>query len=410
MNILLINHYAGSPEMGMEFRPYYFAKKWNEQGHNTIILAADNSHIRKHNPVVDKDFEEQTIDGIKYVWVKTRKYEGNGMSRFMNMLDFIKKTYTNAKFLVNKYKPDIVIASSTYPLDNYVAHKIAKLAKTKFIYELHDLWPLSPMELGGMSKYNPFIMLMQAGENFAYRHCGATVSILPKTKEHCIEHGLKPEKWFHIPNGIYLDDWNKTQPIPDEYQSKFKEIKRAGKKIIGYAGGHAISNALDTFIQAAILLKDDRRFHFVLVGNGNEKEKLIEMSKKTNNVDFLDTLPKNSVPELLKNFDILYIGWNHSPLYRYGISPNKIFDYMMSAKPIIHAVDAANDILKDAKAGISIEPENPKLLVETILSLSNLPNEKLLEMGQNGRNFVLKNHTYKILADKFLKIIEGIKK
>ena len=131
MNILLINHYAGSPEMGMEFRPYYMAQKWNSHGHNTIILAADNSHIRKHNPSITKDFEEQVIGGIKYVWVKTRPYSGNGLKRFFNMLDFVNKIRKNTCYLVETYKPDVVIASSTYPLDNYVAHKISKLSGAK---------------------------------------------------------------------------------------------------------------------------------------------------------------------------------------------------------------------------------------------------------------------------------------
>ena len=85
MNIFLINHYAGSPEMGMEYRPYYLAKEWINLGHNVTILVANNSHIRQYNPELNSDIIEEDIDGIKYIWVKTPKYEGNGIGRIKNM-------------------------------------------------------------------------------------------------------------------------------------------------------------------------------------------------------------------------------------------------------------------------------------------------------------------------------------
>ena len=65
MNILLINHYAGSPEMGMEFRPYYFAREWVRAGHQIQIIAGDFSHLRKENPKVEKDLQYEDVDGIQ---------------------------------------------------------------------------------------------------------------------------------------------------------------------------------------------------------------------------------------------------------------------------------------------------------------------------------------------------------
>jgi len=189
MRILIINHYAGSPKMGMEFRPYYFAQEWLKLGHDVFILAADFSHLRKENPKITSDFEVQNIDGIKYIWVKTPEYDGNGIKRALNIFSFTKKLSAKAKKIANVFKPDAVIASSTYTSDNWPAHKIAKIAKAKYVYEVHDLWPLSPMELGGMKKTNPFIMLMQRAENFAYKNADAVASMLPKTLEYMKKHG-----------------------------------------------------------------------------------------------------------------------------------------------------------------------------------------------------------------------------
>ncbi len=175
MNILLINHYAGSPEMGMEYRPYYFAKEWQSLGHKVTILVATNSHIRQYNPEQEEKIREEIIEGIRYLWIKTPKYQGNGIGRIKNIFAFMQIINSKAKHFAQTYQPDIVIASSTYPSDNYVANKIAKISKAKYIYEVHDLWPLSPMELGGMSKYHPFIALMQHGENYAYRKADTVI-------------------------------------------------------------------------------------------------------------------------------------------------------------------------------------------------------------------------------------------
>ena len=408
MNIFLINHYAGSPLMGMEYRPYYLAKEWIRLGHEVTILAATYSHLRKINPRQETDIKEEIIDGIRYIWIKTPEYEGNGIGRIKNMFSFIQKTIFKASYFAKEYKPDVVIASSTYPSDNYVARKISKLAKSKYIFEVHDLWPLSPIELGNMSKYHPFIATMQHGEDFAYRKANAVISMLPETKEHMKTRGLSLEKWHYIPNGIVVEDWEKSEPLIETHLKLLSELKAENKTIVGYTGGHAISNALDTIIETARLLKNNSKIHFVLIGNGNEKPKLITQAKNLNNVSFLDSIPKNQIPSALELMDILLITWNKSSLYRFGISPNKIFDYMMAKKPIIHASSAPNTFVEEANCGISVAPENPNLIKEAILKLQNTSHTDLREMWEKGKEFILKNHDYKVLSKKFIDIIESL--
>lgn len=406
MNILLINHYAGSPEMGMEFRPYYFAKKWNEKGHNTVILAADQSHIRRKNPDISSDFEEQIIDGIKYVWVKTPEYSGNSAKRLLNMLTFVHKIKANKNKIIEKYKPDVVIASSTYTLDNYAAHKIARSCGAKYIYEVHDLWPLSPMELGGMSKNHPFIVLMQKGEDYAYKHCDAVVSMLPKTKEYMQSRGLNPEKWHYVPNGICLEEVEKQEKLPEKHKNILENLKNQGKVIVGYAGTLGLANALHSFIDVAKIMKDNTKLHFLITGVGPEKENLQDRAKNLENITFLDAVKKTQVQTLLSYHDILFISLKNNSLFRFGISPNKIFDYMYAAKPVIMAINAGNNLVAEANCGQAIEPENPQAIIDALNKFLAMNPEELQKMGENGRNFVLKNHTIDILADKFLEIIK----
>ena len=136
MNILLINHYAGSPELGMEFRPFYLAKEWIKQGHQVYILASTHSHIRAKNPDFNQRFTLQELEGINYIWLKTPKYDGNGISRVKNIASFLFYANQYASKISEMSKPDLVIASSTYPADNYLAHRMAKKNKAKHIYEV----------------------------------------------------------------------------------------------------------------------------------------------------------------------------------------------------------------------------------------------------------------------------------
>ena len=190
MNILLINHYAGSPHHGMEFRPYYLAREWVRAGHGVQIVAASFSHVRSLQPEVGAQERDETIDGIAYRWLSAPRYSGNGLGRVRNIGAFLSRLWRETPALVQAFRPDVVIASSTYPMDIWVARRIARRARAKLVYEVHDLWPLSPIELAGLSPRHPFIRLGQRAEDAACRDADVVVSMLPKVADHLAAHGL----------------------------------------------------------------------------------------------------------------------------------------------------------------------------------------------------------------------------
>lgn len=410
MNILLVNHYAGSIYHGMEYRPYYLAREWVRSGHRVFIIAADQSHLRTKQMRLNSSVKLEKIDGIHYLWLKTSKYKGNGAKRAFNMASFVVGLIRFSKQIIRITRPDVVIASSTYPLDIFPCHYLAKKSCAKLIYEIHDLWPLSPMELGNMSWYHPFILGMQIAENWCYRYCDAVVSMLPKVLEHVISHGLKSEKLHVIPNGICVDEWHSKEKIHDDLADKIHDEKQKGHFLIAYCGGHAVSNSLTTIIEAAERLQNER-ISFFFVGNGEEKKYLMKKVDELCllNVYFFNSVPKAVIPSLLDHFDCLILTWaKRWSLYKYGVCPNKIMDYMMSGKPVIQAIEAGNDIVSDANCGLSVPAENPVVLAAAILRLMNMRQSELEVMGKNGRNYVMTNHDYRILAQRFLNIIAGL--
>lgn len=411
MNIVLINHYAGSPDMGMEFRPYYLAREWVKMGHRVRIIAGDFSHLRIRNPKVKKDFQRENIDGIEYYWVRTGDYQGNGVKRALTMFRFVGKLWLSAGKIAEKWKPDVVITSSTYPLDTYAGQRIAKKAGARLIHEVHDMWPATLYEIGGMSRNNPFVLLMQAAENSAYRHSDKIVSLLPMAKEYMIKHGMEPDKFEHISNGVVEEEWENAEPLPDKHIKFFQEKKKEGKFIVGYFGGHALSNALDILLDTAKLVNDSDII-FVLVGDGVEKNRLLQRTKneKINNIFFLPSVRKKSIPELIKMFDCVYAGSQESPLYRFGICFNKIYDSMMGGKPIICAITTAYSPVSEYKCGYMLNSGDLIGISNSIQKLKQMNYEDRVKFGINGTSAAKQFFTYRQLALQFNLLFKEIGK
>jgi glycosyltransferase involved in cell wall biosynthesis len=407
MNILLINHYAGSSKLGMEYRPYYLAKYWLKMGHNITVVAASYSHVRTTQPLITESFTEEVIDGIKYIWLKTPAYRGNGPGRIWNMLVFVTRLFLFSKKIIKLNLPEAVIASSTYPLDIFPALRISKKSNSKLVFEVHDLWPLSPMELGNYSRFHPFILLIQYAENFAYKNSDKVVSMLPLALSHMETHGLIPHKFSYIPNGIDISSWNSKLSIPDEYKILIQKLKSENRTIVGYTGSIGIANALDSFVESAKLLVNEN-ISFLIVGNGPEKQMLVKKAAEHNltNIFFLNPISKDFIPALLSEFDIVYIGLKRQKLFRFGISPNKLIDYMMAARPVIQSIESGNNLVKEAGCGFSARAEDPESIAAAILKLANYDKETRDEMGLKGREYILRHNTYESLSKKFIKVLE----
>ena len=397
--IWFINDYAGSSHHGMEFRNYYFAKEFVKQGYEVYIITASYMHLFKKLPELKGNYTFEEIDGINYVWVKVPNYgESTNKKRVLKWFIFTAKLF----FLPLKkmQKPDFIIASPMAPFLAIPAYKLAKKFNAKFVYEIKDIWPLSIIELGNISPKNPLIRLMSWCEKFAVKKADLIVSSLQNYDEH-LKNDLGINRDFlWVNNGISLDEMNQIEPLPKD----IKEQIPKDKFIVGYTGTIGIANALEYFLESAKLLKEYKDIVFVIVGNGKEKSNLVKKYGELENVIFIEPIKKAQVQSMLKLFDACYIGLKKENLFKYGVSPNKLFDYMYSAKPIIYAIDSGkNNIVNLANCGISAEAQNSQSIANAIQDLYNMPKEQREELGKRGKEYVLEHFTYEKLADKFLK-------
>jgi glycosyltransferase involved in cell wall biosynthesis len=404
VNILIVNHYAGSTQHGMEFRPYYLSREWLRVGHSVRILAGSYSHVRSHQPDVADRLVVERVDGIEYHWYPTPKYSGNGIGRIRNIFAFLRQAWRDAPRHAREFAPDVVVASSTYPMDIWVAERIARRASARLLFEVHDLWPLSPIEIGGMSRRHPFIMLCQAAEDYAYCHSDAVVSILPRVGEYMASRGLDLRKLHVVGNGVVADEWQgEGAPVEPTLAAHLDAEHAAGRAVVGFTGSHGVPNALDVVLDAAKLLRD-APVSFVLVGDGMEKARLQRRiaEEHIDNVSMFPPVPKRQIPPLLRRFDIAYIGWQRLPIYRFGIAPNKLMDYMMAGSVVLHSVEAGNDPVGEAGCGLTVAPESPQAVADGVRRLLAAPVEERHAMGERGRQFILRHHTYEVLARRFL--------
>jgi glycosyltransferase involved in cell wall biosynthesis len=301
-------------------------------------------------------------------------------------------------------RPQVVIASSPHPFAAVNGYRLAKRYGAKFIFEVRDLWPLTILEVGGHSPRHPFVRAMAWAERLGYKRCDWTVSLLGGAKDYMVAHGLPEDKFVYIPNGIDAEvSQTKVEPLPAEHDRVIRDLKGRDKLIVLYSGGHGVVNALDNLVEAARLLREEPKVHFLLVGQGPEKESLQKQAQQAGlpNVTFLPPVARPQMTALTRAADLGYIGLQKKDLFRYGVSPNKLFEYMSAGLPILFAIDTIHDEVAEAKCGFSIPPEDPYVLAQMLRRIVAMPKDDLREMGERARQYVRRTHTYEVLAQQY---------
>ena len=404
MRILYIDHYAGSPTLGMEYRCHAMATQWARLGAETVLLAGTYSHLRKKNFPDAEPLKPMEIDGVEFRFIRTRTYDGNGIGRVLSMVDFAGRGWLAARRIAREVRPDAVIASSTYPFDTYLAQRVAKASGALLVHEIHDLWPLTPIELGGHSPKHPLMWAMAQAEKSAYRNSDAVVSILPNAEPHVRSLGIVTPV-IPIPNGIESDAPH--EPAPESFASQVEDLHERGRAVIGYAGGMTNANAMDDFVSAMALIRDEP-VTALLLGDGLYRTDLEKQARDSGaHVIFAGSIPKSQVHEALKLCDALYIGSKTSPLYTFGVSANKIFDYMATGVPIINAFASEHSPMVYAGSTIRARGEDPADIARAIRQAVALPAEERTRLGELSVAWVREHHAMPVLARQFLDVLGG---
>lgn len=407
-NVWYMNHYSGSPKEANYGRPFFLSKSLCELGVKCRVIAASYHHHLRCPVAIDEDFYSDLVEGVPYTWVKTPTYKGNGFSRLKNMFSFAWKLWKHD--LVKEFgieKPDVIIVSSPHPFHFFAGWKWARKYQAKLIFEVRDIWPLTLTALLGTHPLHPFILMLAGIEKMAHKYSDQVVSLLPNALLHMRTKGLAQHKFNYIPNGIYLNPTDELRP--SSHRQYLESLKEKGAFICIYTGAHGIPNALENFVKAAEITEKMRgeEIQFILIGEGGEKKKLIEYvtTNQIKNVHLLDAIPRNEIPDTLSYADMVFSGLLNDPLFKLGISPNKVFEYMLASKSILMTLSSPNNPVELAEAGTCLGSNEPEKIAAEIIRYSRLPPEELAAIGKKGNDYVKAHHSYDILARKYMDVI-----
>ena len=397
INIWLINQYSYPPGKSNWRRHFDLFKNFSKENYNIDIICGSFVHDRKEE-ILNKGEKYRLInsEGIKYHVLSGILYKSK-IVRMLSMIQFFFKVLFFSKKL--KDKPDIIYASSPHPFNGLAGMYLARKYKCPFVLEIRDLWPETWVAMGATTKKSIIYKVFAYIEKVLYKNADKIIT-LTANKDYYISVGVDEKKVEIVSNGVDLEKYDSL--LKEESPAKLLE----NKFNVLYTGAHGTANCLDNILEVAKLIKnDDIVFNFI--GEGEKKEELIKKSEEYNlkNVRFYPPINKNLIPNTLKNGDVMIVVAKNTPLYKYGISFNKIFEYFASSKPIIFSGNVANDMVKEANAGISVEAENIEKIKDAVLSLYNMSNEEREVLGKNGRKYVEENYDTKVLSKKIEKII-----
>ena len=407
MTIWILCQYAGSLRHGMNYRPYFFGREFMTAGHRVVVVSGAYSHQFVEAPRTTGRYTLEIIDGLQYVWVKVPRYSGSSdPKRILSWCFYSVAVPGLAK--LDLPKPDAIVVSSPVPYPIWPAVRLARRFEAVLAFDVRDIWPLSLTALGGYSTRHPFIRLTQAAEDFAYQRSDLVTSAMPGALEHMAGRGLDPAKFEWISNGIDPDLLENGDPFDPETEAA---LEGDGLHLC-YAGSFHARNTAAVFVEAAVLLQE-RGVPFTMWFVGKDaggKDSLVDLARDRgcDNIHFLDPIKRSSMQALLARMDICLAATRNSPLYRYGISLTKMFDYMLAGKPVVLSTGADVDTVTSGGFGIVSPPEDPVGAAEAIMSIAAMDMKSRVAMGARGRKVLLSEYTYKVLARRWLDRIERL--
>lgn len=403
MNIWYVSKYASPAKYFFGTRHFYLAEEWVKTGNKATVITSNSSHLSEHLPSFSGYKMEESINGVQSVWFNVIKSKSSGgIRRILSWVQF------DFYFLIfgffRKEKPDVIIVSSLSLTTVIPAYLLSKIYSTKLIFEVRDIWPLSIIKLGGYSENNLFVKVLAWIEKFGYEKANLIVGTMPNLIEHVKNVTQNYKKCICVPQGLSLSFYdNDQEDLSNQY---IEEHIPSEKFIIAYAGTVNANNPLQAFVKAARNLKDNSSIHFLVLGNGNQKEQLMSETNDLSNISFPPSVKKSQVNSFLKHVHICYDSFE-SDLAKYGLSRNKWIDYMFAKKPIFCSFDGYQSMINEASCGSFLKFDDADALALEILKYQQLDPSELKRIGENGYRYLIENRLFPILSARYLEEINN---
>ena len=406
MKIWLINHYAVPPQYYPLARQNYFARYLMQAGHEVTIFAASTVHNSDLNLIEDNTpYREDVVDGVHYVLIRCKGYRGNGISRILNMLEFARKL----PGVCNKYpRPDAIVATSMPPMSCAAGIKLARKYGCRGIAEIADLWPESIVAYGIAGPRNPAVLYLRRLEKWIYKKADAVVFTMEGAYDYILEQGWEREiprsKVHYINNGVDLEQFRYNR---EHFTVDDPDLTDPDTFKVIYTGSIRKVNNLGLLLDAAKAVRDPR-VRFLIWGDGDEREALQQRVAEENisNVVFKGRVEKKYVPYITSCADLNIAHNTPSSLFRFGISFNKLFDYLAAGKPVLSDFPCPYNPAVLLHASLCVDDPTAQNIAQAVTQVAAMEREQYNELCSNAEKAAVE-YDFRNLTNKLLQVING---
>jgi glycosyltransferase involved in cell wall biosynthesis len=402
-SIWYVSKYAAPPNCGTTgARGYYLMNEIALKGYKVAVIGSDSNRLISPPNLVDNYMLEK-LDNLQFCWVKTAKYSiAKSTRRIFSWVHFEWRLLWLPKKML--FAPDVIVISSLSLLTIIVGLWWRLVYNCSLVFEVRDIWPLTIVEEGGFKSWNPFVYFMSLIERIGYKYADVIVGTMPNLSEHVqIVLGYH-KKTYCIPMGVDPSMVNIQEALPESYKNEYIPNN---KFIVAYVGTVGITNALETFLECAKRMEIETRIQFLVVGDGDLRDKYIADYGCLSNLKFAPRVKKQMVQSVLGECDLLYLAVHTSKVWRYGQSLNKVIDYMLSGKPIVASYSGYKSMVNEAESGTFIPTGDVDALRREIERYFGMTADERNEIGARGKSWLLANRQYKTLAAEYLDIMVG---
>lgn len=403
--IWIVNQYASA----LEVRSMELAAGFAAQGHRVVIVTSSFHHgmhdylYKAPVTVVHK------APGVDAVYLRARPgYQGNGAARVLNMAHFAYMFLRRQKeLLAVAGRPDAVIASSPSPFVWELGLYAKRRYRAKAVAEVRDLWPLSLLDIQGVSALHPFVVFIGMLEKRAYRRSDAVVTTMPRAYEYITKTAKIPRGKVHwMPNGIHFD---KVQQALREPCTLPRDLARCLDEnwCCVYTGSLVKSECIDQIMQAFNGL-GEKDVHLLIIGRGHERENLLRVAERLGDprIHFFDAVESRQVPHVLSKAKVCLAALKNRRLYEYGISLNKLNDYLAVGTPTVLMFSGESAV---SQAGhISLAYEDFDGMARAIARIRHMDQSEIDGMKRRAQAVIRADFDYPRIARNYLKLLESL--
>ncbi|MCC6829963.1 MAG: glycosyltransferase family 4 protein [Thermoleophilia bacterium] len=401
MRVLYVSQYFVSANQPGGVRHWQHTRALAQAGHEVSVVTSYVQHKERTIPerYAGRRIVRETEDGLD-MWrvYSTPGYGRDLRSRLGNYASF---AWWASVAMTRVPKPKVVVASSPSLPAAGAAAVLAMVRRAPFVLEIRDLWPDSAVTMGLVND-RATIAAATRLERFCYRRADRIIALTEGIRDGIIAKGVPERKVTLITNGVDLDEAGGEQApaaipgVPDD------------AVVAMYVGNHGTYSSLGTVLEAADLLRGRPEIRVVLVGGGDQKARLVEQAARMElpNVVFADSVPKREVPAVIARADVCLLPYQDRDLFA-GALPNKVFDYMAAARPILASAPEGEltRLIREAGCGVCTPPEDARAMADAIAALADDPGRKA--MGRRGLAVALDRYDRRVLAKRFVGVVES---